>query len=109
MKIVENTPAYDFNAITAERITFVMSRLRGKKILLSFLRNGSCALSLYRLHQQKKYSEAFLKKGLEVVCVFESLPKDILPYTGRMEAPFTILADPFGLLYDMYHVKNEEE
>lgn len=108
MKIANNTVALEFNAVTAERRPFVMSRLKGSKILLSFFRNGSCTLSNHRLHLLKKHSRLFLEKNLHVVCVFESMPKDILPFAGRAEAPFHILADPMALLYDMYGIENDD-
>jgi peroxiredoxin Q/BCP len=109
MRIINNTTALEFSAMTVERTPFLTRRLKGRKILLSFLRNGSCALSNYRLHQLKKYRDIFLEKGLEVICVFESMPKDIFSFTGMSKEPFYILADPMGLLYDLYAVENAED
>ena len=43
------------------------------------------------------------------VSVFESMPKDIFPFTGMSKEPFYILADPMGLLYDLYAVENAED
>lgn len=109
MKIANNSIAYEFNAITSERTPFVMGRLKGSKILLSFFRNGSCVLSNHRLSLLKKYTGIFLEKKLHVVCVFESMPKDTLPFSGRPIAPFHILSDPMALLYDMYGVEKDEK
>lgn len=108
MKIANNTVAHEFNAITSERVPFVMGKIKGNKILLSFFRSGSCALSNHRLSLLKKYTDIFLAKNLQVVCVFESMPKDTFPFTGRPAAPFYVLSDPMALLYDMYGVENDE-
>lgn len=40
MKIANNSFSYEFNAITSERVPFVMGRLKEHKILLSFSRSG---------------------------------------------------------------------
>ena len=109
MKLTTNTKAIDFNAFTSERIPFALSRLRGSKILLSFYRNGSCEWSNFRLNLLKKYRDMFIAKNLNVISVFESLPKDILPFAGRSEAPFYIIADPMSLLYDLYAVETSEK
>jgi len=109
MKITNNTMAIDFNAVTSERIPFVLSRLQGSKILLSFYRNGACAFSNYRLQQLKKYKNEFIAANVNVIAVFESMPKDIFPFSGRNEPPFYVLADPMGLLYDLYMVETSEE
>lgn len=108
MKLSNNTWAIDFNAVTSERTPFTLSRLKGSKILLSFYRNGGCAWSNYRLHLLKKFSHEFIAKNLHAVSVFESLPKNILPFAGRSGSHFHILADPMGLLYDLYRVETSE-
>lgn len=109
MKLTNNTWAIDFNAVTSERTPFTLSRLKGNKILLSFYRNGGCAWSNYRLHLIKKFSREIVAKNLYVVSVFESLPRNILPFAGRSESHFHILADPMALLYDLYQVETSEE
>ena len=109
MKIINDTVAKDFNAVTSERTPFILSRLQGSKILLSFYRNGACPLSNYRLQQLKEYRNEFIDANMQVVSVFESMPRDIFPFSGRTEHPFFILADPMALLYDMYHVETSEE
>ena len=109
MKLTNNTWAIDFNAFTSERMPFTLSRLKGSKILLSFYRNGGCAWSNFRLNLLKKYKDEFIAKNVNVVSVFESMPKDILPFAGRSEPPFYMLADPMSLLYDLYSVEISEK
>jgi len=109
MKIANNTIAKDFNAVTSERNFFILSRLKASKIMLSFYRNGSCAWSNYRLSELKKLRQLFLDNNVQVVSVFESMPRDIFPFSGRTEEPFYIIADPMGLLYDMYRAQSSGE
>jgi len=109
MKITPQTKAPDFTATTIDGTSFTLSGYRGKKILLSFLRNGSCALCNLRVHQLKQHYAELHKEGLEIICVFESSPDDMQPYVGKQDVPFILLSDKSGHIYDLYGAETSQE
>jgi peroxiredoxin Q/BCP len=99
----------DFTATTIEGKTFRLSELKGKKIFLSFFRNGACALCNLRVHEISLRQKDFDRAGIEVIAVFESSIEDMKPYVGKQEIGFTLLADPDGKLYEQYGIKVSPE
>jgi thioredoxin-dependent peroxiredoxin len=101
--------APDFTASTIDGKTFNLSDLKGKKIHLSFYRNGACALCNLRVHEISMRQKDFDKAGIQVVAVFESSIEDMKPYVGQQKLSFTLLSDPQGKLYELFGVKNSPE
>lgn len=101
--------AIDFSAITIDGKPFKLSDLKGKKILLSFFRNGACALCNLRVHELSQHQQDFDRAGIAVIAVFESPIEDMKPYVGKQKLSFTLLSDPTGKLYELYGIKNSPE
>jgi thioredoxin-dependent peroxiredoxin len=77
--------------------------------LLSFLRNGACAICNLRIHELiSKYPE-LQELGLEVIAVFESPVDSIRTNVTKQNVPFTLLSDPEAKLYDLYQVETSQE
>jgi thioredoxin-dependent peroxiredoxin len=77
--------------------------------LLSFLRNGACAICNLRVHELiSKYPE-LQELGLEVIAVFESPVDSIRANVSKQNVPFTLLSDPEAKLYDLYQIETSEE
>jgi peroxiredoxin Q/BCP len=106
---METTKARDFTAKTIDGRDFQLSEYRGKKILLSFFRNGACALCNLRVHELIQHAEQFEVENIKLVAVFESTADDMLPYVGKQKPPFVLLSDPKGLIYDLYQVESSAE
>lgn len=102
-------PAPIFQAEDAFGQAVDLSAYRGKPVLLSFLRNGACALCNLQVHQLIQKYPDYHAKGLEVVTVFESPRESILQYVGKQDAPFPIIPDPTAQLYDLYGVEVSAE
>jgi thioredoxin-dependent peroxiredoxin len=81
----------------------------GKWVLLSFLRNGACAMCNLRVHQMIERYPGLHVKGLEVLTIFESPRSSIAQYVGKQDAPFAIIPDPQASLYALYGVESSEE
>jgi thioredoxin-dependent peroxiredoxin len=81
----------------------------GKWVLLSFLRNGACAMCNLRVHQMIERYPGLHVKGLEMLTVFESPRSSIAQYVGKQDAPFAIIPDPQAKLYVLYGVESSEE
>jgi thioredoxin-dependent peroxiredoxin len=109
MKTMENRKAIDFTARTIHGEEFTLSAYTGEKILLSFLRNGACALCNLRIHQLIENFQTISRHGIRIVAVFESSPEDMLPYVGKQQPPFVLLSDPAGKLYGMYGLETSQE
>lgn len=101
--------APDFTFIGIDGAPLRLSDLRGRKVLLAFLRNAACALCNLRVrHFIQRYNGWHLQ-GLEVVAVFESPDSSMLQHVGRQEAPFPLFANPLADLYTLYGVEVSEE
>lgn len=105
----EQQKATDFVSTTIEGKTFHLSDLKGKKIFISFFRNGACALCNMRAHEISLRQKEFDKAGIAVIAVFESSIADMKPYVGKQKLGFTLLSDPEGILYAQYGIKNSPE
>jgi peroxiredoxin Q/BCP len=105
----QQTHATDFSATTIKGEVFHLSDLKGKRIFLSFYRNGACALCNLRVHELSQRQKDFDKAGIAIVAVFESSVEDMKPYVGKQELGFTLLSDPEGKLYNIYGVNNSPE
>ncbi|GHO89666.1 alkyl hydroperoxide reductase [Dictyobacter formicarum] len=101
-------PHFEAEDVFGERID--LRAYEGKFVLLSFLRNGGCALCNLRVHQLiKRYPELYAH-GLEMLAVFESPVASIKQYvTSRQDVPFPIIVDPGAQLYDLYGVEVSQE
>lgn len=105
----EKQKASDFSATTIDGKTFKLSDLKGKKVFLSFFRNGACALCNLRVHEISLRQKEFDKAGIQVVAVFESSVEDMKPYVGKQKLAFTLLSDPQGKIYQHYGVQSSPE
>ncbi|TGK01346.1 redoxin [Leptospira langatensis] len=100
-------PARDFEYKDLDGNSHRLSELKGKKILLSFLRNGACALCNLRVHSMiKNYPEL---NGLDILAIFESKKEDMLPYVGQQKPPFALIPDPEAGIYSLYDVEVSQE
>jgi thioredoxin-dependent peroxiredoxin len=109
MATQQNKQAIDFSATTIEGKEFKLSNLKGKKIFLSFFRNGACALCNLRVREISQHQEEFDKAGIEIIAVFESSIDDMKPHVGKQKLSYTLLSDPEGKIYAQYGLKNSEE
>lgn len=108
MKINEGMRAKEFEVEDVFGQSINLKNYAGKTLLLSFFRNGACALCNLRVHQLIQRYPNYQAKGLEMLAVFESPRESILQYVGKQDAPFPIIGDPEGQLYRLYGVETSE-
>ncbi|MCQ3930761.1 MAG: redoxin [Chloroflexi bacterium] len=108
-RLTVGSSAPDFEAETATGEMIGLKHYRGKPLLLSFFRNGACALCNLRMHQLIEKYPTYHARGLEMLAVFESPRSSILEYVAKQDAPFPIIADPTAALYQLYGVEVSEE
>ncbi len=83
--------------------------LQGRLTLLSFFRNGACALCNLQVHRLIERYPDYRRRGLSVVAVFESPRESVVQHVGKQDVPFPIIADPKAQLYDLYGVETSQE
>ena len=86
---------------------FRLADLRGKKVLLSFLRNAQCAICNLWVATTMRRAPEWRAAGLEVVAVFEStIEKLVAQFEGRVPT-FAVLADPEGALHEVFQSRTD--
>ncbi len=109
MRIQPGTAAPDFQVQDSHGKPIQLQDYSGKWLLLSFLRNGACAMCNLRVHQLIQRFPALQTQNLEIITVFESPISSINQYVGKQDAPFPIVPDPTAKLYALYGVESSEE
>ncbi len=109
MKLTVDTVAPDFQTEDVFGQPVSLRAYAGKLLLLSFFRNGACAMCNLRVHHLIQRYGDYHKQGLEVVAVFESPRESVLTNVSKQNAPFPIIADPTATLYDRYGVETSQE
>jgi thioredoxin-dependent peroxiredoxin len=109
MKLSNGVSTPDFEGQRIDGTRFRLSEYKGSKILLSFFRNGACALCNLRIRELIVQYHEFQLRRIKIVTVFESSIEDMEPFVGRQHPPFDLIADPDGKIYAMYGVESSEE
>jgi thioredoxin-dependent peroxiredoxin len=81
----------------------------GKTLLLSFFRNGACAMCNLQVHKLIERYPEYHRQGLEILAVFESPRESVLTHVSKQSAPFPIIADPKAALYELYGLETSKE
>jgi peroxiredoxin Q/BCP len=101
------SPAFETEDVFGNLIS--LRDYAGKRLLLSFFRNGASAICNLQVHHMiAKYPE-YHRQGLEMIAVFESPRESVLQHVSKQNVPFPIIADPHAVLYDLYGVESSEE
>lgn len=79
--------------------------LRGRPVLLSFMRYASCPMCNLRVRELVLAHERLSREGLTVLVVFQSTAESMQEYVGRQDAPFTLIPDPDMTLYRLFEVE----
>ncbi|MEP7287547.1 MAG: redoxin domain-containing protein [Chloroflexota bacterium] len=108
MKLAAGTlaPAFETEDIFGQPV--VLHAAMQNPVLLSFYRNGACALCNLQVHKLIQKYPAYHAQGLNIIAVFESPSESVLQYVGKQDAPFPIIADPDAHLYELFGVETSE-
>jgi len=108
MKLTSRTPAPSFETEDIFGQPIVLRHYVGKPVLLSFFRNGACAICNLQVHKLIQKYPTHHAQGLEVIAIFESPRESVLEHVAKQDAPFPIIADPDARLYNLYGVETSE-
>ena len=98
-----NAPAFSMPGLFGQLVD--LQQLAGKPILLSFLRNGGCALCNVQVHRLIQHYARWHAQELEIIVVFESPRESLIEHVSKQDAPFAIIPDPEAQLYALYGVE----
>lgn len=101
-------PAPLFEAIDVNHASVRLQDYLGQYVLISFFRNGACALCNLRVSQLIQKNAELTQRGIQVIAVFESGFESIREYVGKQNPPFPMIPDPEAKLYALYGVETSE-
>lgn len=105
MKLISGQKAPLFVAKDIYGNTVDLSEIQNQKILLSFFRYAECAMCNLQISKIMKHKEAFDKRGIKLIAVFESPAESLkASIANRHNFDFTIIADVNRDLYKLYKV-----
>ena len=106
MKLKEGQKAIDFTTTDIYGKEVKLSNYKGKKIILSFMRNVSCPFCNVRVHQLMGTSVALEHSGVQMILLFESSAKKLkssVLHKGIL--PWPTISDENKKIYKTYSVE----
>ena len=102
VRLVEQQEAPSFS--TSDVLGQPVSRegLRGKRVLLGFMRDAGCPICELRLAQLTQRADSLKAANTRVVLIYESDAATMRQYLVDKDLPFTFVADPTGELHDLF-------
>ncbi|HEX8656021.1 MAG TPA: peroxiredoxin-like family protein [Hymenobacter sp.] len=97
--------ARDFSAVDVNGRPVSLASLKGRKVLLMFMRHVGCPVCNRRMHELLEQADYFQAHNLTVVAVYESTPALMQQYLAGQTVPFTMVPDPDQRLYRLYSLE----
>jgi len=107
MKLQKGNSAIDFIAKDIYGKEIKLSNFKGKKIILTFMRNITCPFCNVRVHRLMGQSIKLQRSGIQMILLFESSQERILKSVLHQGvSPFPIISDPDKVIYKKYGVES---
>lgn len=106
MKVQAGRPAPDFQTQDIYGNPVSLSGLRGRPVLLSFMRNAGCPVCNFQVHELLAQADSLKARNIAVVLVYQSSRENLLGYLSGQALPFTFVADPDNQLYRRYGIEH---
>ena len=98
----EKLKLFRLQSITGEN--FELKSIKRKRCLLSFYRFASCPFCNLRIHElEQRYDE--FGDNFIIIAIFDASLENLTKQSNRHHAPFPILADENGLVYQQYCIR----
>ncbi len=101
MTLQIDQPAPDFHAHDIDGVPVSAAQFYGQKWMISFFRFAACPYCNLRVHELSAKTGLFRDK-LQVVTVFQSPAETLRRHNVPRRIPFTIIADPEMVLFNLY-------
>lgn len=105
MPLHEGGAAPDFQTTDMFGRAVRLSDLKGRPVLLSFMRYASCPMCNLRVRELVLAHERLSHEGLVMLVVFQSSAESMREYVGRQDVPFALIPDPDMTLYRLFEVE----
>jgi len=105
MPLQQGVAAPDFKTTDMFGRAITLSELRGRPVLLSFMRYASCPMCNLRVRELVLAHERLAREGLVTLVVFQSTAQSMQEYVSRHDAPFALIPDPDMTLYRLFEVE----
>ncbi|MGQ3054685.1 MAG: peroxiredoxin family protein [Roseateles sp.] len=105
MPLQRGALAPDFQAVDLFGRPVQLAALRGRPVLLSFMRYASCPMCNLRMREMVLAHERLSREGLVVLAVFQSTAESMREFVARQDAPFALIPDPDMALYRLFQVE----
>lgn len=105
MPLRQGSTAPDFQTTDMFGSAVRLSDLRGRPVLLAFMRYASCPMCNLRVREMALAHERLSREGLVMLVVFQSTAESMREYVGRQDAPFALVPDPDMSLYRLFEVE----
>jgi thioredoxin-dependent peroxiredoxin len=99
----ELAPLFDVLDIYGRRLSLIA--FHGRPVLLSFYRAAVCPLCNVRLSYLLRRWRDYQNAGLNIISFFESTPENAREYLERFRAPFPLVADRYGYVYERFGLR----
>ena len=96
--------APDFAVTDARGETLSSAGLRGRKVILIFLRHLGCPICRMELATLKRRQDELAERGAVAIVFVESADESVRAFAGRNDVRFHLVADPARKLYDLFGV-----
>lgn len=105
LKVGTQAPSFTAEMVGKGRVD--LADLKGKKILLSFMRNVGCPICNLHTHELRKYADSLEALGVVVLMIHQSPTSTIAQYLQQDARTwsFSFVSDEKRALYKLYRVK----
>ena len=107
MQLKKGQMAIDFSINDIFDKPLNLENLKGKKNLLSFMRNTACPFCNFRIFHLNNRFEEYQSKGLEAIVFFESSREVIMESPFLREQKIRLISDPTKRIYRQYGVTDK--
>ncbi len=105
MKLKTGEKFFNINLPAIDGTQFDSNSIKGKSVMLSFLRFASCPFCNLRINELVKRFDEFGDE-FTIIAIFDSPLDNLTKYTQDHKAPFPILADKKNIYYKQYSIEH---
>ena len=102
IKAGEKAKLFSLQSFTDKK--FELNSIKGKRCLLSFYRFAACPFCNLRIHELVQRHDEFGENFI-IIAIFDASLDNLSKQSNKHHAPFPILADENGLVYQQYCVR----
>lgn len=103
LKVGDTVPVRVFSDVRGQPLD--LSAYTGQRVLLTFFRYVGCPVCNVRAHELMEQHKKLEAAGIRVIAIYQSSPELLLSFEDTEGIPFSVVADPDGVLYKQFAVR----